>query len=366
MDRNELCLQIKEAVKHFKFKGQPTSYERYGSGHINDTFKVTAVEKGVATDYIVQRVNTDIFTDPDMLMNNIKSVTDYVRRQVAARGGDTEREVMQVIPTDTDGLYYTDVNGSAWRAYLFVVDSVCLDAPRNAEDLEKSARAFGQFAGTLAGFDAEKLGEPIARFHDTPNRFANLMHAYEADICGRAAQVKELIDFAKEREEFTHTLQKSGIPLRVTHNDTKLNNILLDKDSYEALCVIDLDTIMPGYSVNDFGDMIRFGANTAKEDEADLDKVQVDMELYEACVRGYIQGCNGGLTEQELWLLPVGAKMMTFECGMRFLTDYLEGDTYFRTAYDKHNLVRCLNQFKLLSELEKVDEQVKNIIQKYL
>lgn len=366
MDRNELCLQISEAVKHFQFKGVATTYERYGSGHINDTFKVTATEGDIATDYIVQRVNTDIFTDPDMLMNNIKSVTDYVREGVAARGGDTQREVMQVIPTVDGDLYYTDVNGSAWRAYLFVVDNICLDAPRNADDLEKSARAFGQFAGSLAGFDAEKLGEPIPHFHDTPRRFANLMKAYEADICGRAAEVKDLMDFAVAREEFTHTLQKSGIPLRVTHNDTKLNNILLDKDSFEALCVIDLDTIMPGYSVNDFGDMIRFGANTAKEDEADLSKVTVDLELYEACVRGYIQGCNGGLTRQELLLLPAGAKMMTFECGMRFLTDYLEGDTYFRTAYDKHNLVRCRNQFKLLSELEAHQEQINDIIKKYL
>ena len=366
MDRTELCLQIKDAVNHFQFNGTPTNYERYGSGHINDTFKVTATKEGATTDYIVQRINTDIFTDPDMLMNNIKSVTDYVREQIAANGGDTQREVMQVIKADNGALYYKDVNGSVWRAYLFVVDSACLDTPRNADDLEKSARAFGQFAGTLAGFDAEKLGEPIPRFHDTPNRFANLMAAYEADKCGRATEVKELIDFAKQREAFTHTLKDSGIPLRVTHNDTKLNNILLDKDSYEALCVIDLDTIMPGYSVNDFGDMIRFGANTAKEDEADLDKVKVNLELYEACVRGYIEGCNGGLTEQELLLLPVGAKMMTFECGIRFLTDYLEGDTYFRTSYDKHNLVRCLNQFKLLTELEKADEQVKDIIKKYL
>ncbi|MBQ2704508.1 MAG: aminoglycoside phosphotransferase family protein [Clostridia bacterium] len=366
MDRNELCLQIKDAVNHFQFNGKPVRYERYGNGHINDTFKVTTEKGGVFTDYIVQRVNTDIFTDPNMLMNNIKLVTDYIRGQIAANGGDAQREVMQVIPTDANQLYYTDVNGSAWRAYLFVVDSVCLDAPRNTDDLEKSARAFGQFASTLAGFDAEKLGEPIPRFHDTPNRFANLMTAYNTDKCGRASEVKELIDFAKEREQFTYALQNSGVPLRVTHNDTKLNNILLDKDSYEALCVIDLDTIMPGYSANDFGDMIRFSANTAKEDEADLDKVQVNLELYEACVRGYIEGTGGGLTEQELWTLPIGAKMMTFECGMRFLTDYLEGDTYFRTAYDKHNLVRCLNQFKLLSELEKCDEQIKNIIQKYI
>jgi len=366
MDRTELCLQIKNAVNHFQFNGTPVSYEKYGNGHINDTFKVTAEKDGVKTDYIVQRINTSIFTDPDMLMQNIKSVTDYVRKQIAAKGGNTQREVMQIIPTDTNELYYTDVNGSAWRAYLFVVDSVCLDAPRNTDDLEKSARAFGQFASSLAGFDAEKLGEPIPRFHDTPNRFANLMAAYKADKCGRADEVKELIDFALEREQFTHTLQDSAIPLRVTHNDTKLNNILLDKDSYEALCVIDLDTIMPGYSANDFGDMIRFSANTAKEDEADLDKVKVNLELYEACVRGYIEGCNGGLTQQELLLLHVGAKMMTFECGMRFLTDYLEGDTYFRISYDKHNLVRCLNQFKLLSELEKNDEQVKDIIQKYL
>ena len=366
MDRNELCLQIKEVVNHFKFNGIATAYEKYGNGHINDTFKVTATNGDVNTDYIVQRINTDIFTDPEMLMNNIKLVTDYVREQVAARSGDVKREVMEIIPTDTNDLYYTDVNGSAWRAYLFVVDSVCLDTPRNADDLEKSAGAFGQFSGTLAGFDAEQLGEPIAHFHDTPRRFANLMNAYKADKCGRAAEVEDLIQFAMDREQFTHALQDGGVPLRVTHNDTKLNNILLDKDSFEALCVIDLDTIMPGYTANDFGDMIRFGANTAKEDEADLNKVQVNMELYEACVRGYIQGCNGGLTEQELLMLPVGAKMMTFECGMRFLTDYLEGDTYFRTAYDKHNLVRCRNQFKLLTELEKVDEQVNDIIQKYL
>ncbi len=366
MDRNELCLQIGEAVKHFEFKGEPVSYEKYGNGHINDTFKVAAVKEGVYTDYIVQRINTGIFTDPDMLMQNIKSVTDYVRDQVVAKGGDPLREVMQVIPTTDGKLYYTDVNGSAWRAYLYVTDNLCLDSPRNAADLEKSARAFGQFAGSLASFDAEKLGEPIPHFHDTPRRYENLFKAYAEDKCGRAAEVEDLVAFARAREQFTHTLQDSGIPLRVTHNDTKLNNILLDNQTHEALCVIDLDTIMPGYSVNDFGDMIRFGTNTAKEDEADLDKVTVDLELYEACVRGYIEGCNGGLTEQELLLLPAGAKMMTFECGMRFLTDYLEGDTYFRTSYDKHNLVRCRNQFKLLTELENNQEQINAIISKYL
>ena len=221
----------------------------------------------------------------------------------------------------------------------------------------------------LGAYPAETLHETIVNFHNTPDRYRQLMEAIENNVAGRLAEVSAEVEFAKAREEFAGTLERAHaegkLPLRVTHNDTKLNNILFDTKTGEALCVIDLDTIMPGYSVNDFGDSIRFGATTALEDETDLSKVNFDISLYELYVKGFIEGAKGGLTEGELEMLPIGAIMMTFECGMRFLADYLNGDTYFRTHRPSHNLDRCRNQFKLVSDMEAQLDQMRAIVKKY-
>ena len=237
------------------------------------------------------------------------------------------------------------------------------------EQFYDSAVAFGNFQYLLKSYPADTLHETIVNFHNTPDRFRQLMEAVKADKCGRLAEVTAEVEFAKAREDFCGTLERAHaegkLPLKVTHNDTKLNNILFDKTTGETLCVVDLDTIMPGYSVNDFGDSIRFGATTALEDEADLTKVNFDIGLYELYVKGFIEGAKGGLSEGELEMLPIGAMMMTLECGMRFLTDYLSGDTYFRISREKHNLDRARNQFKLVSDMEKVLPEMRAIVKKY-
>jgi hypothetical protein len=300
-------------------------------------------------------------------MENILGVTEFLRAKARVDGGEVERCTLCVVPTRKGELYYRDSLGMWWRVYEFCERTVTRERVESTEDFARCARAFGGFGGLLSDYPAHLLHEPIARFHDTPDRFRKLSEAIARDAAGRASSVVDEIRFAKEREDFAHTLENahaSGtLPLRVTHNDTKLNNILFDEITGEAVCVIDLDTIMPGYSVNDFGDSIRFGANTAAEDETDLSKVSLDLSLFRAYAEGFIGGSAGRLSDGELALLPIGAMMMTFECGMRFLTDYLDGDVYFRTHYATHNLDRCRNQFALLADMERKLPQMREIIE---
>ena len=362
MSRAKACQKRDEALSAFSHVGPFISCEPYGNGHINDTFLVVS-ETGRR--FIFQRINTDVFPDFSGVMKNIVSVTTHIRRKVRAEGGDVGRSTLTVIPTDYGKNYYKDSVNSSWRMYDYVERSIAKDRADTVEEFSECAAAFGRFQGWLADFDASVLIEPIANFHNTPVRFENLMRAVREDPCGRVKDVQAEIAFAMEREEFAKTLERARqagkLPLRVTHNDTKLNNILFDDTTHKPVCVIDLDTVMPGYSVNDFGDSIRFGANTAVEDETDLSKVSLDLELYHAFAKGFLAGCNGKLTDAEIELLPIGARMMTFECGMRFLTDYIEGDHYFRTAREGHNLDRCRCQFALVADMEKKAEQMKLI-----
>ena len=252
---------------------------------------------------------------------------------------------------------------------IFVSDSMSYDKVEEPHQFYESAVAFGNFQYMLRDYPADTLYETIVNFHNTPDRYRQFEEAVANDACGRLSSVLEEVEFVRARRDFAQTLEtahKEGkLPLRVTHNDTKLNNILFDKNTHAPLCVCDLDTIMPGYSVNDFGDSIRFGATTALEDERDLDKVHFDVELYELYVKGFIEGAKGGLTEGELELLPEGAMMMTFECGMRFLTDYLNGDTYFKVHREGHNLDRARNQFKLVLDMEQNCDLMHEIVKKY-
>ena len=279
------------------------------------------------------------------------------------------RETLNVVKAKDGKNYVIDADGNYWRLLLFVSSSLSYDKVEKPEQFYDSAVAFGNFQYMLRDYPADQLAETIPNFHNTPDRLRLFREAVEKDAMGRAASVKDEIAFVNEREEFANTLEnarKAGtLPLRVTHNDTKLNNILFDEDTGKALCIVDLDTIMPGYSVNDFGDSIRFGATTALEDEADLSKVNFDISLYELYVKGFIEGAKGGLTETELDLLPIGAMMMTFECGTRFLTDYLNGDTYFKISRPNHNLDRARNQFKLVSDMEKQLPEMRAIVKKY-
>lgn len=352
---------VSEAVAAF-FEIPPKSVEPYGNGHINSTFLVTADSKR----YILQKVNSNVFKKPHEVMKNIMGVTAHIRAKAVNNGLDPARATLTVINTMRGKPYFDSSDGMCWRLYEFVENTVAPEKVECAQDFYNCAFAFGIFQQQLADYPASQLFETIPNFHNTPWRYENLVKAIEEDKAGRALTVLPEIEFAKARKEFCKTLERAHatgeLPLRVTHNDTKLNNILFDDKTGEAVCVIDLDTVMPGFSVNDFGDSIRFGANTAVEDETDLSKVSLDLELFRTFADGFIKGCDGKLTDKELELLPVGAMMMTLECGMRFLTDHLDGDVYFKIHRENHNLDRCRCQFALVADMERKLPQMNAII----
>ena len=353
-------VKLADALNAF-FDVVPTSCEPFGNGHINSTFLVVSDRK-----YILQRMNSIAFPYPEKVMENIIGVTEHIRNKVRAIGGDVARATLTYLPTIKGGYVFRDSSNQAWRLCEFTENTVAYETVESAKDFYNCAEAFGIFQQQLADYPVHKLHESIVNFHNTPWRYENLMKAVEKDPCGRLAEVTDEVTFAKAREAFCKTLElarEAGtLPLRVTHNDTKLNNILFDASTGAPVCVIDLDTVMPGYSVNDFGDSIRFGANTAAEDETDLSKVTLDLDLFEAYAKGFLKGCNGSLTEAEVKLLPIGAMMMTLECGMRFLTDYLEGDVYFKIHRPGHNLDRARNQFALVADMERKLDQMNQII----
>lgn len=367
MTREEQCARINEAIENIDFKGTYIDHVSYGSGHINDTFLVRfREESGLVKRYILQRMNHETFKNPEQLMENIAGVTQFLRKKIEQNHGDIDRETLNIIHTKEGKNFYKDSIGSYWRGYLFIEDADCYDSVKSSEDFYQSAVTFGNFQYQLADYPAYTLHETIPNFHNTPLRLLNLKKAMEADRLGRVKEVSAEIRFALEREEFTHVLMdlhaQGKLPLKVTHNDTKLNNIMMDHETKKGLCVIDLDTVMPGFSANDFGDSIRFGASTGAEDETDLSKVNFDLELYKIYTKGFLEGCRGSLTDIELAMLPTGAKMMTLECGIRFLTDYLEGDTYFKIHRQKHNLDRCRTQFKLVADMEQNWDAMTDVI----
>ncbi|MGI6238510.1 MAG: phosphotransferase enzyme family protein [Christensenellales bacterium] len=343
----------------FQISGEVRDIRPYGNGHINETYLV-------ATDsarYILQRINNAIFRDVEALMRNISAVTAHL----AARDPDP-RHVLTLVQTKA-GASYAHVDGGFYRMYVFIEDSLCLESAQSAADFEASARAFGDFQNRLSDFPAHTLTETIPRFHDTPDRYRIFKDAVAADPLGRARDAAREIDFALAREAdagiMTGMRARGELPLRVTHNDTKLNNVLFDIRTRAPLCVIDLDTVMPGLAGNDFGDSIRFGASTAAEDERDLGKVRFSMPLFDAYARGYLAACGAGLTPSEIATLPMGAKLMTLECGVRFLTDHLLGDVYFKIHREHHNLDRCRTQFKLAGEMERAWDDMRRAIDAY-
>ena len=346
---------LRQAAEAFAFDRPAGEAERFGAGHINDTFAVWAADRSKR--WILQRINTDTFTDPAGLMENVTGVTAYLRRQIIERGGDPDRETLNVIPTLDGKPYYTDTEGGAWRAYIFVEGTVCLQKVENERDFYTAAETFGNFQNQLAGYPAATLHETIARFHDTPNRYANFEKALAADVMGRAKDVGPEIAFIRAREAdcrvLVDQLAAGVLPLRVTHNDTKLNNVLIDQATGKGICVIDLDTVMPGLSAYDFGDSIRFGANDCAEDESDQSKVHFSLHLYKVFAEGYLAAAGSAMTEAERRSLPWGAKLMTLECGIRFLTDYLEGDHYFKISRPAQNLDRARTQFTLVEGMER-------------
>ena len=371
MYEQEYINKIKnEILPEFDMCGKAVDISRLGNGHINDTFLLTTKNEEKETRYVLQRINSNVFKDPNAVMDNIWNVTEHIAKKLELCDGDTERGVMRFIRTKSGKGFLSTQDGSFFRMYKYIDSSISLDLPETKDDFYESAVAFGSFQRMLSDFNADILNETIADFHNTPDRFKKFLRAVEENKSGRRDIAEKEIQFVLEREAFTHiltdALSKGEIPLRVTHNDTKMNNVLLDEKTRKQVCVIDLDTIMPGLSINDFGDSIRFGASTAAEDEKDLSKVHFDLDLFEVYLDGFLKGSDGQLTANEIELFPEGAKMMTLECGMRFLTDFLDGDTYFRTHYSEHNLDRCRTQFKLVCEMEEKWDEMKALVRKYI
>lgn len=356
-------MELEAFYRHFAVPETAVTITSYGNGHINDTYLVRTTERPL---YILQRVNRHVFPHPEQVMDNIIGVTEFLSRKLTEAGKDAKRGTLRLVPCRNGEKYYRTAEGDVWRLYDFVTHAVSLDKAENEHDFYESAVAFGQFQRLLQTYPVETLYETIPDFHNTSVRYAAFCRAVEANVAGRVGTVAEEIAFVRNRWAFMSLLEeqrKSGLlPLKVTHNDTKLNNVMLDEITREPVCVIDLDTVMPGYAVNDFGDSIRFGASTAAEDEPDLNKVHFDLALFTTYTRGFLSGCAGTLTSTEVDNLPVGAKMMTLECGMRFLTDYLQGDTYFKTRYPEHNLVRCRTQFRLVEEMEQHWNEMQHIV----
>lgn len=356
---------LRKAIKAFigdvDFKDPVT----VGNGHINSTYLV----KTNNNSYCLQKINTSIFRDLDGLMNNIEAVTEHIRKKSIALGRNPYRSTLKFLTANT-GKSYVLIDGAAYRMYHYIDDVFTIEKMEKAEHFYLSGVAFGEFARFLSDFDASVLSETIKNFHNTVSRYNDFEMAIEANASGRADQVADEIAFVRERKAFTSMfvdrLNDGSLPLRVTHNDTKLNNVLFDNKTETPVAVIDLDTVMPGSYLYDFGDAIRSGATHAAEDEQNLDLVDFDLELYKAFAKGYLEQCGKSLTEVEIELLPYASIMLTLECGIRFLTDHINGDTYFRIHRENHNLDRCRTQFKLVAEMEKNLDKMKEIINSLL
>ena len=338
----------------------------YGDGHINDTY----VTNTSSPKFILQRINHVVFKNPEQVMENIVNVTEFLKKKIAENGGNPKRETLSVIYTKDKKSFVKTKQGNYFRMYEFIEGARTYQTVQEPIHFYNAAKAFGKFQNMLDDYPANTLFETIPDFHNTKKRFENFLKAVEADKFDRKKDVLKEIDFVLSRESMTalivDAIEDGRIPLRVTHNDTKYNNLMIDDKTGEAICVIDLDTVMPGSLLYDYGDSLRFGTNPVEEDEKNLDLVYCDMNLFEMFTKGFLEEVGDKMTKTEIDYLPLSARMMTFECGMRFLTDYLEGDTYFRTHYPTQNLDRCRTQFKLVWDMEQKEEEMKKIIRKYI
>ncbi len=347
---------VASVAAHFDFEGVFSDVKELTAGNINVTYLVTYADGERSHAYILQRINTSAFHDPVSLMENVGKVTSFIREGIVAEGQDPTRRVLTFVEADNGTLLYTDSEGGAWRAYHYVDGVTAHNSIDSPEQFYEAGKGFGEFQTRLAAFPAAELVETIPRFHDTPHRYKAFLEAVERDAVGRVAELGEEIAFLAQRVELMSAivsrLGSEELPLRVTHNDTKLNNVLMDNVTGKALCVIDLDTVMPGSSLYDYGDAVRFGACTSAEDEPDTSKIGFDMTLFKAFTRGFVEATGNALTPTEIRMLPMGALVLTCELAVRFLTDYINGDVYFKIAYPEHNIVRTRAQMKLLTEME--------------
>lgn len=352
---------IRAMARQFEIHGDFLDAAPYGSGHINDTYCAVFSEGGARTRYILQRINHHIFKNPAALMDNVRRVTEHLEKKMA-KEPDASRRALKLIASRDGNVFYRDADGNFWRAYHFIERARAYDVVISPAQAYQAAKAFGRFQGLLADLPAPRLHDTIPGFHDTPGRLAALQRAIASDPANRAAQAKPEIEFALRRRELTSRLLDAKLPERVTHNDTKLNNVMVDDASGEGICVIDLDTVMPGLALYDFGDMVRTATSPANEDERDLAKVAMQFPMFEALARGYLETASGFLTGREKSLLPLAGRLITFEIGIRFLTDFLAGDIYFKVHRENHNLDRCRTQFKLVEDIERQEEHMNEFV----
>ncbi len=357
---------LKHIAESFKIDGEYVSAAPYGEGHINSTYLlVTTTEK-----YILQKINASVFSSPEEVMENVVLVTEHLKNQIAMNGGDVHRESLSVVRTKDDMPYLRTEEGDYYRIYIFIDNAVSYQVVEKPEDFYNAAAAFGKFQNMLSDFEADKLNETIKNFHNTVSRYKDFEQAVANNKSGKADSVKDEIDFALARKKYASLIvdgiAEGRIPLRVTHNDTKLNNVMIDNETGKGVCVIDLDTVMPGSLLYDFGDSIRFGTNPASEDEKDLSKVYCDLNLFEKYVDGFLSELGDRITKEEVELLPMSAIIMTLECGIRFLGDHLDGDVYFRIHRENHNLDRARTQFKMVADMEQKLDEMKAIVAKYV
>ncbi len=350
------------AARQFQIAGEFLSATPYGSGHINDSYCAVFDHAGRPVRIILQRINHNIFKNPVALMENVQRVTSHLATQVAG-APDSDRRVLTLIPARDGNAWHVDAEGNYWRGYHFIQRAHSYDAVETAQQAFEAAKAFGRFQQLLASLPSPRLHDTIPDFHHTPKRFSALQQAIASDVANRAVLARPEIEFALAHQSISGVLLDANLPERVTHNDTKFNNVLLDDDTGEGICVIDLDTVMPGLVHYDFGDMVRTTTSTAQEDERDLAKVTMQFPMFEALVRGYLASTGTFLTSTEKHYLAFSGKLITFEVGVRFLTDYLAGDTYFKVHREGQNLDRCRTQFKLVESIEQQEEKMDRLVE---
>ncbi len=361
--------ELQAVAEHFQVEGRWAGAVRIPGGHINDTYKLSYATARGPVHYILQRINHHVFRQPGQLMENIRRVTGHLEEKIKAEGAAAGEETpLRLIPARSGGVYCR-LGENYWRLYNFIGNGVSRDELQSPAQAREAARAFGKFQRRLSDLPGPPLHETIPRFHHTPGRYAAFEKAAAEDPLGRAAAARTEADFARRRQSMTSVLLelrgKGAVPERITHNDTKINNVMLHSRTVRAVCVIDLDTVMSGLALYDFGDLMRTAASAAAEDERDLAKIRLRPEYFEALVRGYLEGADGFLNEMELRHLVFSGKLITFETGLRFLTDYLRGDIYFKIRRPEHNLERARAQFKLVSEMEKSENALRRIAEKH-
>lgn len=360
---------FEEIVKHFRFEGEFLSASPHGVGHINDTYAALFSANGLTRKYILQRINHHVFINPEGLMENIQVVTSHLCRKIAAAGGDPCRETLSLIPTIEGNCFILTDEGEYWRGYIFINNARTYEEVESLDHVYNAAKAFGNFQNLLIDLPPRELIETIPDFHHTRKRYEAFVDALERDEKNRALSSQAEIDFVIRRANDTsilvNLLERGELPERITHNDTKFNNVMMDNETGAGVCVIDLDTVMPGLALYDFGDAVRSLANTAAEDEQDISKVEFDLKIFDCFAHGYLDAARDFLTPSEIDHLPLSAILMTLECGIRFLTDHLQGDTYFKIHRKNHNLDRCRTQFKMVKDMEAQYNEMVEVVENY-